>query len=227
MSHDHRCSDRSARARRRGRDRRRGGRAGRRRHGDRWTPTPSSTPWCCCAGCSDELAAAEPELIAAAQARRRQLAGPRARVGRGQPAGRGAALPPSSCRRPATSTAAPATDRVRAERDRRAGVRAVAQWANDNTADLRSLAGQVTAADRSRPDAATADLAGSTTPSPTPTRPRCPRCSPPSGSTSAATRRWRGGSTRSPPAPTRCSGTPSNAATASKPVPGCRGPRQH
>jgi hypothetical protein len=35
--------------------------------------------------------------------------------------------------------------RVRAERDRRAGHRAVAQWANDNTADLRRLAGQVTA----------------------------------------------------------------------------------
>jgi hypothetical protein len=36
-------------------------------------------------------------------------------------------------------------DRVRAERDRRAGHRAVAQWANDNTADLRRLAGQITA----------------------------------------------------------------------------------
>jgi hypothetical protein len=35
--------------------------------------------------------------------------------------------------------------RVQAERDRRAGHRAVARWANDNTADLRQLAGQVTA----------------------------------------------------------------------------------
>lgn len=35
--------------------------------------------------------------------------------------------------------------RVRAERDRRAGHRAVAQWANENTADLRRLAGQITA----------------------------------------------------------------------------------
>jgi hypothetical protein len=35
--------------------------------------------------------------------------------------------------------------RVRAERDRRAGRRAVAQWANDNTAGLRRLAGQITA----------------------------------------------------------------------------------
>lgn len=36
-------------------------------------------------------------------------------------------------------------DRVQAERDRRAGRRAVDRWANDNTADLRRLAGQVTA----------------------------------------------------------------------------------
>ncbi|GIE88288.1 hypothetical protein [Actinoplanes regularis] len=36
-------------------------------------------------------------------------------------------------------------DRVQAERDRRAARRAVAQWANDNTADLRGLAGQITA----------------------------------------------------------------------------------
>lgn len=36
-------------------------------------------------------------------------------------------------------------NRVRVERDRRAAERAVAQWANDNTADLRRLAGQITA----------------------------------------------------------------------------------
>ncbi|GAA3246310.1 hypothetical protein ACFO1B_54955 [Dactylosporangium siamense] len=48
-------------------------------------------------------------------------------------------------------------DRVRAERDHRAGVRAVAQWTADNTADLRSLAGQV-AALRNAPAGATADL---------------------------------------------------------------------
>ena len=35
--------------------------------------------------------------------------------------------------------------RVRAERDRRAETRAVARWANDNTAELRRLAGQITA----------------------------------------------------------------------------------
>lgn len=34
--------------------------------------------------------------------------------------------------------------RVRAERDRRAAHRAVTRWANDNTADLRRLAGQIT-----------------------------------------------------------------------------------
>jgi hypothetical protein len=36
-------------------------------------------------------------------------------------------------------------ERVQAERDRRAGRRAVTRWANNNTADLRRLAGQVTA----------------------------------------------------------------------------------
>jgi hypothetical protein len=34
--------------------------------------------------------------------------------------------------------------RVQAERDRRAGHRAVTRWANDNTADLRRLAGRIT-----------------------------------------------------------------------------------
>jgi len=37
------------------------------------------------------------------------------------------------------------TAAMQAERDRRAAHRAVAQWANDNTADLRRLAGQITA----------------------------------------------------------------------------------
>jgi hypothetical protein len=35
--------------------------------------------------------------------------------------------------------------RVDAERDRRAGQRAVSRWAHDNSADLRQLAGQITA----------------------------------------------------------------------------------
>jgi hypothetical protein len=47
---------------------------------------------------------------------------------------------------PAAAGAADSTGdgRVRAERDRRAGHRAVARWANDHTADLRRLAGQIT-----------------------------------------------------------------------------------
>ena len=49
-------------------------------------------------------------------------------------------------------------DRVQAERDRRAAHRAVAQWANDNTADLRRLAGQITAL-TDLGEAATGDLA--------------------------------------------------------------------
>jgi hypothetical protein len=48
-------------------------------------------------------------------------------------------------------------DRVRAERDRRAAHRAVTRWANDNTADLRRLAGQVTAL-TDLGDSAAADL---------------------------------------------------------------------
>ncbi|MEV0566615.1 hypothetical protein [Dactylosporangium sp. NPDC050588] len=48
-------------------------------------------------------------------------------------------------------------DRVRAERDHRAGVRAVARWTADNTADLRRLAAQV-AALADAPAAATEDL---------------------------------------------------------------------
>jgi len=48
-------------------------------------------------------------------------------------------------------------ERVQAERDRRAGHRAITRWANTNTADLRQLAGQVTALDDLDPSA-TADL---------------------------------------------------------------------
>lgn len=48
-------------------------------------------------------------------------------------------------------------DRVQAERDRRAAHRAVAQWANDNTADLRRLAGQITSL-TDLGEAATGDL---------------------------------------------------------------------
>jgi hypothetical protein len=48
--------------------------------------------------------------------------------------------------------------RVQAERDRRAAHRAVDRWANDNTADLRRLAGQITAL-TDLDDTATAALA--------------------------------------------------------------------
>src|SRR6185369_16596707 len=47
---------------------------------------------------------------------------------------------------PGTGQAATTREgRVRAERDRRAGSKAINRWANANTADLRRLAGQVTA----------------------------------------------------------------------------------
>ncbi|BCY11003.1 hypothetical protein [Actinoplanes sp. L3-i22] len=49
-------------------------------------------------------------------------------------------------------------ERVQAERDRRAGNRAVDQWANNNAADLRRLAGQITAL-TDLDSAATTDLA--------------------------------------------------------------------
>ncbi|BFU41896.1 hypothetical protein [Krasilnikovia sp. MM14-A1004] len=42
-------------------------------------------------------------------------------------------------------TTATADERVTAERDRRAGTRAVTDWARTNSADLRQLAGQITA----------------------------------------------------------------------------------
>jgi len=46
---------------------------------------------------------------------------------------------------PGDADAATHDGRVRAVRDQRAGLRAVTRWANDNTADLRRLAGQITA----------------------------------------------------------------------------------
>ena len=58
---------------------------------------------------------------------------------------------------PTEPGAATRDGRVRAERDRRAGQRAVTRWANDNTADLRRLAGQITALD-DLDDAATAPV---------------------------------------------------------------------
>ncbi|GAA4261460.1 hypothetical protein [Dactylosporangium darangshiense] len=103
-----------------------------------------------------ELANLEPVLIAAARAAgiSWQALAPALGVASRQAAER------RYLRSAATPTDQPGDtrdDRVQAERDRRAGNRAVAQWANDNTADLRRLAGQITAL-TDLGDAATADL---------------------------------------------------------------------
>ncbi len=91
----------------------------------------------------DELAVIEPVLIAAA--RRAgvswQSLAPALGVASRQAAER------RYLRLAPTSTDAPVStgdERVRAERDRRAGHRAVTKWANGHTADLRRLAGQIT-----------------------------------------------------------------------------------
>jgi hypothetical protein len=91
-----------------------------------------------------ELAAMEPELITAARAAgvSWQALAPALGVASRQAAERRylRLIPATGDQRGSTRD-----ERVRAERDRRAGHRAVARWANDNTADLRRLAGQVTA----------------------------------------------------------------------------------
>jgi hypothetical protein len=104
-----------------------------------------------------ELAGLEPVLIAAARAAgvSWQALAPALGVASRQAAERRYLRSTSA---PTDNPGATRDDRVQAERDRRAGDRAVAQWANDNTADLRRLAGQITAlADLG--DAATEDLA--------------------------------------------------------------------
>jgi hypothetical protein len=91
-----------------------------------------------------ELAALEPKLIAAARAAGAswQSLAPALGVASRQAAERRyLRLVPATAEQEGSTR----DGRVRAERDRRAGHRAVAQWANDNTADLRRLAGQVTA----------------------------------------------------------------------------------
>ncbi|WP_327001831.1 hypothetical protein OHA72_42900 [Dactylosporangium sp. NBC_01737] len=104
----------------------------------------------------EQLAATEPELIAAA--RRAgvswQALAPALGVASRQAAER-RYLQAASIAGP--SSGGTREDRVRAERDHRAGVRAVARWATANTADLRRLAGQV-AGLQDAPVAATADL---------------------------------------------------------------------
>jgi hypothetical protein len=91
-----------------------------------------------------ELAGIEPTLIAAARAAGLswQALAPALGVASRQAAER------RYLRSAAAATDQPGDTRdtrVQAERDRRAAHRAVAQWANDNTADLRRLAGQITA----------------------------------------------------------------------------------
>jgi hypothetical protein len=91
-----------------------------------------------------ELAALEPTLIAAARAAgiSWQALAPALGVASRQAAER------RYLRSAAAATDQPSDTRdarVQAERDRRAAHRAAAQWANDNTADLRRLAGQITA----------------------------------------------------------------------------------
>jgi hypothetical protein len=91
----------------------------------------------------DRLTAAEPTLIAAA---RRAGVSWQALAPALGVASRQAAERRYLRAAPATAQQSGSTreGRVRAERDHRAGTRAVARWANDNTADLRRLAGQVT-----------------------------------------------------------------------------------
>ena len=91
-----------------------------------------------------ELAGIEPILIGAARAAgvSWQVIAPALGVASRQAAERRYLRVTSG---PANQPGTTRDDRVQAERDRRAGHRAVAQWANDNTADLRQLAGQVTA----------------------------------------------------------------------------------
>jgi hypothetical protein len=92
----------------------------------------------------DELAAIEPALVEAA---RRAGVSWQALAPALGVASRQAAERRYLRSAPATArhTGGTRDGRVRAERDQRAATRAVARWANDNTADLRRLAGQLSA----------------------------------------------------------------------------------
>lgn len=92
----------------------------------------------------ERLNACEPELIAAARAAGASWAdlAPAMGVTSRQAAERRYLRIRRTDRDEASVTA---DQRVTAERDRRAGTRAVAEWARANSADLRQLAGQVTA----------------------------------------------------------------------------------
>jgi hypothetical protein len=92
----------------------------------------------------DELAAAEPALITAARRAGAswQAIAPALGVASRQAAERRylRGAPSTTDRKGDTRDA-----RVQAERDHRAGARALSRWADDHTADLRRLAGQVSA----------------------------------------------------------------------------------
>ncbi|MGC7097786.1 HSP18 transcriptional regulator [Amycolatopsis lurida] len=92
----------------------------------------------------EELAAWEPELISAARARGVSWAALAPALG---VASRQAAERRYLRLNPSASGEATGEGRVRAQRDRRAGDRAVATWARENSSSLRRLAGQVSAAD--------------------------------------------------------------------------------
>jgi hypothetical protein len=92
----------------------------------------------------NRLDAAEPQLIAAARAAGASWAelAPAMGVASRQAAERRYLRVRRSDHDDTTATA---DQRVTAERDRRAGTRAIADWARTNSADLRRLAGQITA----------------------------------------------------------------------------------
>lgn len=99
-----------------------------------------------------DLAAIEPELIAAARHAgvNWQTLAPALGVASRQAAERRFLRPAAT----AGGVHATGDQRVRAVRDYRAGTRAIARWANANTADLRRLAGQITALTGFDPSAA-------------------------------------------------------------------------
>ena len=90
----------------------------------------------------EDLAAWEPELIAAARESGISWAALAPALG---VTSRQAAERRYLRLRPSDSGESTGEERVRAERDRRAGERAVSQWARENSAPLRQLAGQVSA----------------------------------------------------------------------------------
>ncbi|QFU88153.1 HSP18 transcriptional regulator [Amycolatopsis sp. YIM 10] len=91
----------------------------------------------------EELAAWEPDLISAARARGVSWAALAPALG---VASRQAAERRYLRLNPSASGESTGEGRVRAQRDRRAGDRAVATWARENSSSLRRLAGQVSAA---------------------------------------------------------------------------------